>query len=319
MTVTMHGPKVGHESRRAASAPARWSSPTSGSSRSRPSTGCVTPAILDAVPRRSPRSRTSTRPARCSSSAARAGLTGAPRLAAEAAFRADAGYVAVAVPDSTLRRLRAAAAGGGQAAAAPRTADDLDRARSSRSPSSPRRPARSRSGPGSAAATGRRRSCGALLAELDRPAVVDADALHDLEPFERPAPTVLTPHAGELARLLGVESDWVDAHRLEAVRRAVESFRCVVPAQGRGHARRRAGRGRARRRRSATPALATAGTRRRADRDRRRVPRQGRRRAHGRGRGGGGAAARVAGDPAVGRGRERRGRPRCRWCSDAPL
>ena len=30
------------------------------------------------------------------------GLTGAPSLAAEAAFRADAGYVAVAVPDSTL-------------------------------------------------------------------------------------------------------------------------------------------------------------------------------------------------------------------------
>src|SRR5207237_1042772 len=30
------------------------------------------------------------------------GLTGAPSLTAEAAFRADAGYVAVAVPDSTL-------------------------------------------------------------------------------------------------------------------------------------------------------------------------------------------------------------------------
>jgi NAD(P)H-hydrate epimerase len=30
------------------------------------------------------------------------GLTGAPSLAAESAFRADAGYVAVAAPDSTL-------------------------------------------------------------------------------------------------------------------------------------------------------------------------------------------------------------------------
>ena len=46
--------------------------------------------------------------------------------------------------------------------------------------------------------------------------MVDADALHDLEPFEREAPTVLTPHAGELGRLLGEQSSWVDAHRLEA-------------------------------------------------------------------------------------------------------
>ena len=61
-----------------------------------------------------------------------------------------------------------------------------------------------------------------LLREHDLPAVVDADALFGLEPFERAAPTVLTPHAGELARLLGVESSWVNAHRLEALARAVE-------------------------------------------------------------------------------------------------
>ena len=34
------------------------------------------------------------------------------------------------------------------------------------------------------------------------PVVVDADALFGLEPVARVAPTVLTPHAGELARLL---------------------------------------------------------------------------------------------------------------------
>jgi NAD(P)H-hydrate epimerase len=43
---------------------------------------------------------------------------------------------------------------------------------------------------------------------------------------------VLTPHEGELARLLGEESAWVAAHRLAAARRAVERFRCVVVLKG---------------------------------------------------------------------------------------
>src|SRR5213079_2240170 len=67
-----------------------------------------------------------------------------------------------------------------------------------------------------------------LLAKSSLPAVVDADGLHELEPFERDAPTVLTPHEGELARLLGEESKWVAAHRLAALGRAVERFRCTV-------------------------------------------------------------------------------------------
>jgi len=45
---------------------------------------------------------------------------------------------------------------------------------------------------------------------------------------------VLTPHSGELGRLLDVESSWIDAHRLEAARRAVERFRCVVLLKGEG-------------------------------------------------------------------------------------
>jgi NAD(P)H-hydrate epimerase len=62
--------------------------------------------------------------------------------------------------------------------------------------------------------------------------VVDADALYELEPADWPAPRVLTPHAGELGRLLGRESDWVSAHRLKAVREAAERFRCVVLLKG---------------------------------------------------------------------------------------
>ena len=58
----------------------------------------------------------------------------------------------------------------------------------------------------------------ALLARLELPVVVDADALFGLEPFSRSHATVLTPHTGELARLLGRDSASVDAHRLDAAR-----------------------------------------------------------------------------------------------------
>ena len=61
---------------------------------------------------------------------------------------------------------------------------------------------------------------------------MDADGLRGLEPVERAAPTVLTPHEGELGRLLGEPSSWVAAHRLEAVSRAVERFGCVVLLKG---------------------------------------------------------------------------------------
>jgi hydroxyethylthiazole kinase-like uncharacterized protein yjeF len=62
--------------------------------------------------------------------------------------------------------------------------------------------------------------------------VVDADALFDLEPFRREAPTVLTPHAGELARLLETSSEWVDAHRLEAAQRGADRFAAVLLLKG---------------------------------------------------------------------------------------
>jgi len=64
------------------------------------------------------------------------------------------------------------------------------------------------------------------------PAVVDADGLFGLEPFSRSGETVLTPHEGELARLLGEESSWVAAHRLEAVRRGAERFDCICLLKG---------------------------------------------------------------------------------------
>src|SRR3989440_609653 len=61
----------------------------------------VTPNILDRVPRRRPDQNKYTAGSVLIVGGSR-GLTGAPCLAAEAAFRADAGYVAVGVPRESL-------------------------------------------------------------------------------------------------------------------------------------------------------------------------------------------------------------------------
>ena len=145
------------------------------------------------------------------------GTTGAAALTARAAFRADAGYVAVAAPAEVLPTLETLVV-----EAVKRPLDDVTAAAE--------RATALALGPG----LGRERKqlVRDLLESTQVPAVVDADALHELDPFERDAPTVLTPHSGELGRLIGEESKWVDAHRLEALRRAVERFRCVVLLKG---------------------------------------------------------------------------------------
>jgi hydroxyethylthiazole kinase-like uncharacterized protein yjeF len=70
----------------------------------------------------------------------------------------------------------------------------------------------------------------------DLPVLVDADGLTvlaaDRGPLRRTAPTVLTPHAGELARLLGVDRADVEARRLEYVRRAAAELSATVLLKG---------------------------------------------------------------------------------------
>jgi hydroxyethylthiazole kinase-like uncharacterized protein yjeF len=63
------------------------------------------------------------------------------------------------------------------------------------------------------------------------PTVVDADALMHVR--RGPHDLVLTPHAGELARMLGVERDDVEADQLGFARRAAEEYAAVVLLKGR--------------------------------------------------------------------------------------
>jgi len=160
------------------------------------------------------------------------GLTGAPMLASLAAFRADAGYVALAAPESTLpvletrllevvkRPLPEDSAG----RLLPRSADAILEAAEKADVVAV--------GPGLGRSDGTVELVRILLERLELPVVLDADALWQLEPFARAAPTVLTPHSGELARLLSIDAREVDAHRLETVRRAASRFGAVVLLKG---------------------------------------------------------------------------------------
>ncbi|MEW5541296.1 NAD(P)H-hydrate dehydratase [Streptomyces cyaneofuscatus] len=69
----------------------------------------------------------------------------------------------------------------------------------------------------------------------DVPVLVDADGLRLLEPETvrtRTAATVLTPHAGEAAALLGVAREEVEAGRLAAVRELAARYRATVLLKG---------------------------------------------------------------------------------------
>jgi NAD(P)H-hydrate epimerase len=153
-------------------------------------------------------------------------------LTALAAFRADAGYVTVAAPESALPAIEARVLEAVKLALPedsagrllPRAADAVVEAAE--------RADVVALGPGLGRSDGTRDLVRVLLERLETPVVVDADALWQLEPFERPAPTVLTPHAGELARLLGTTSEEVDAHRLAAARRAASLYGSVVLLKG---------------------------------------------------------------------------------------
>lgn len=164
------------------------------------------------------------------------GLSGAPVLAATGAMRAGAGYVTVAAPAAV-----AAVVDGHLAEAMtlpmPGPAVEHDGA-----DVAPVIELLARRGGALVAGPGLGRGAGAVafmtgLLGADAPLVIDADGLaalgDDLEQVAgRTAATVLTPHAGELARLLGKTSEEIEARRLASVVSAAEAARCVVVLKG---------------------------------------------------------------------------------------
>jgi hydroxyethylthiazole kinase-like uncharacterized protein yjeF len=165
-----------------------------------------------------------------------AGKTGAPCLSAEAALRAGAGIVTVCVPGSLNlvfeQRLL-------EVMSRPCPDDDgvmtMDAADVILDAS--QKAAAVALGPGLGRTEGVRALVGYLLERLDKPVVLDADGLWALVGhldwvFARDAPTLLTPHAGELARLLGRDSGAIGARRLNAVEAGADDVGAVVLLKG---------------------------------------------------------------------------------------
>ncbi len=82
-------------------------------------------------------------------------------------------------------------------------------------------------GPGLTTASGVSELVARALRELEVPLVLDADAINVLDPEDlrsRTHPTVLTPHPGELARLMSTTTSDVVRDRIEAARSAAAAF-----------------------------------------------------------------------------------------------
>jgi NAD(P)H-hydrate epimerase len=91
-------------------------------------------------------------------------------------------------------------------------------------------------GPGTGTGDDGRRLVEGILREVEVPVLLDADAITNLAGTEviseRSNPTVVTPHAGELGRLLGSGAKEVSARRLHSARTAAEENGCCVLLKG---------------------------------------------------------------------------------------
>ncbi len=164
------------------------------------------------------------------------GLTGAPTMAALAATRAGAGYVTVAAPESlelsfAVRLLEAMFMGlpGDGGALSGEALEPAVKAVG--------RADAVVLGPGLGKSPGAQDLARELVQRIDVPLVVDADGLNALAGRlellrQRRWPTVLTPHAGELGRLLELDSAEIDRGRLAHARSAAARAQAIVVLKG---------------------------------------------------------------------------------------
>ncbi|MGH7741138.1 MAG: NAD(P)H-hydrate dehydratase [Candidatus Eiseniibacteriota bacterium] len=165
------------------------------------------------------------------------GLSGAVALAARAATRSGAGYVQMLVPASienvlAIQRIEE------MALAAPET---KSRTLGKAALAVAREHARSADavvlGSGLSREEESLELARTLVDSLERPMVVDADALfalagHVARMANAPAPRVLTPHLGEMSRLTGLSPEALEADRISLARRFAREWKTVVVLKG---------------------------------------------------------------------------------------
>ena len=189
------------------------------------------------------------------------GLTGAVCLSASAAIRAGAGYATVAVP-ADLEQIFEVKLTEVMSVGLPSREGRLRRAATEQILAATERAGAVVLGPGMGREDGSKDVARDLTQRIRAATVLDADGLNAhagrLERLaEREAPLIITPHEGELARILDVDSDQVKRRRLASAREASKGGTVVllkgddtIVTDGERLAISRGG----------TPALATAGT-----------------------------------------------------------
>ena len=167
------------------------------------------------------------------------GMSGAAVLCASAALRGGAGLVRLAVPAGVLP---IAAAGNPCYMTVPLSEDDHGRLAAAAAPELVallKENTAAGLGPGLGRGEGVSAVVRAVLEQTGLPLALDADGLNALPPFldvlkRRRGPTVLTPHPGEFARLLGCDIPHVQAHRQELAVRFAADHGVILVLKGRG-------------------------------------------------------------------------------------
>jgi NAD(P)H-hydrate epimerase len=238
VTVTFHGAKVGHYV-----APGKWATgelvvAPIGIPPGAPepaAAGVIEPAVLDLLPRRGPQS-TKFSSGQVTIAGGSRGLTGAVRMSSTAAIRAGAGYATVAVPadlESIFEAAEVEVMSKGIAGPAGRLGTDgVDQILAAFE-----RAAGGVLGPGLGRDEDSLALARAVAPRIEAPLVIDADGLNSFAGqldrlAARSAPTVLTPHAGELGRLLERDSAEIGERRLAAAKEAAAWSGAVVVLKG---------------------------------------------------------------------------------------
>jgi hydroxyethylthiazole kinase-like uncharacterized protein yjeF len=238
LTVTFHGAKLGQRI-----APGKWHTGElrvapigiPAGAPGEPRGGTIDPAVLALAPRRGPQS-TKFSSGQVAIAGGSRGLTGAVQMSSLAAIRAGAGYATVAVP-ADLEPIFEAGQPEVMSRGCPGAQGYLSYEAGTAVLATFERAAAGVLGPGMGREEETFRLARHLAGAIEAPLVIDADGLNAFAGAlqrlaAREVPTVLTPHAGELGRLLGRDSAQVDAHRLAAAREAALAARAVVVLKG---------------------------------------------------------------------------------------